>query len=165
MGSFSIAITHLKKSGLFDALIHAANGGKNLLGICLGLQMFFENGDEGGSNKGLGLLKGQILPLEKFCTFDVGYKIPVMGWYKLDWHIPKDDTDFSKVINTITDEHMYFAHSFGVVPENKNVEICTLNYFNSRIIASIKEGNIFGTQFHPEKSGEAGLKVLRAFVS
>jgi imidazole glycerol-phosphate synthase subunit HisH len=165
MGSFSVAVKNLKETGLFEELVRAANDGKNILGICLGLQLFFENGDEGGEDKGLGILKGKILPLENFCDLDFGYKIPVMGWYKIDWNFKEDESNFSRIIGTISGEHMYFAHSYGVVLDDKDIELSSLNYFNSSIVAAIKKDNIFGTQFHPEKSGEAGLKILEAFVS
>jgi glutamine amidotransferase len=145
MGSFSVAVKNLKETGLFEALVKAAN--------------------EGGEDKGLAILKGKILPLESFCDLDFGYKIPVMGWYKIDWNFKEDENNFSKIIGTISGEHMYFAHSYGVVLDDKDIELASLNYFNSSIVAAIKKDNIFGTQFHPEKSGEAGLKILEAFVS
>ncbi|MDA0753773.1 MAG: imidazole glycerol phosphate synthase subunit HisH [Candidatus Marinimicrobia bacterium] len=164
MGSFSVAVRHMKRTGLFEALIEAANSNKKILGICLGLQLFFEHGDEGGKNIGLGILKGKILPLENFCDFADDYKIPLMGWYKIVWTL-SEETEFSKIINKVSDKHMYFAHSYGVQPENKNIELCTLDYYDAKIVAAIKKDNIFGTQFHPEKSGEAGLEILKAFIS
>ena len=165
MGSFSLAVNHLKKSGLFDGIVNASNNGIKILGICLGLHLFFENGDEGGANKGLCLLKGKTIPLKNYCDFEPGYKIPIMGWYKVRWNLSDDGNNFSQIINSISGEHMYFAHSYGVVPKNKDVEIGILNYFNSPIVAAVRSNNIFGVQFHPEKSGIVGLKVLKAFLS
>tara|TARA_B110000444_G_C18668230_1_gene513996 strand:+ start:23 stop:661 length:639 start_codon:yes stop_codon:yes gene_type:complete len=165
MGSYSVSINHMKKTGLFDGLIEAANNGINILGICLGLQLFFESGDEGGKNNGLGILDGKILPLERLCNFSHDYKIPVMGWYKTKWILPKEETKFSKIINKISDNHMYFAHSYGVSLKEKDIELSILDYYDSKIVAAVKKDNIFGTQFHPEKSGMPGLQVLKAFVS
>ena len=165
MGSFSHAVMHLKKSGLFEGIIDAANDGKKILGICLGLQLFFENGDEGGANVGLGLLKGQTVPLADYCDFENGYKMPIMGWYNVQWKITDNGSEFSKTINSISRESMYFAHSYGVVPNDKYIEIGVLNYFNSPIVGAIKKKNILGAQFHPEKSGIVGLKFLKAFLS
>ena len=165
MGSFSIAVEHMKKTGLFNSLINASQEGVNILGICLGLQLFFESGDEGGENLGLGILQGNVEPLHNFCKFSEGYKIPVMGWYKPLWNIPNDDAESSKLLNSISNSYMYFAHSFGVVPKDKSIELCKIDYYGAEIIAAVKKDNIFGTQFHPEKSGVAGLEILKAFIS
>ena len=127
------------------------------------MQLFFENGDEGGSNVGLGLLKGKTVPLLNHCNFAHGYKIPIMGWYNIQWNLEDDGSEFSKIINSISGESMYFAHSYGVVPKDKHIEIGVLNYFSSPIVAAVKKNNIFGVQFHPEKSGILGLNILKAF--
>lgn len=125
---------------------------KPLLGICLGMQLFFTESEEGGLFKGLDLIKGRVVRLPD------EVKIPHMGWNDIEI---KGKSRLLKGIKS--GEYFYFVHSYFVVPENNETIKATTNY-GVEIPAVIEKENIFATQFHPEKSGEAGLKILRNFV-
>ena len=154
VGAFGDAVNKLRALGLDKVLIDLANKGKPLFGICLGMQLLFEKSYEYGSHKGLGLIKGEVKPLDG----KVGdLKIPHMGWNSLDF---VNQTPIFKYINN--GDYVYFVHSFYADCE-KTFLTSTAKYgFN--VTASVSNGNVFGTQFHPEKSGETGLKILKAFV-
>ncbi|MBQ0015329.1 MAG: imidazole glycerol phosphate synthase subunit HisH [Oscillospiraceae bacterium] len=154
VGAFEDAARKLHESGLDQVVIDEANSGKPLLGICLGMQMLFEESHEYGSYKGLGLLKGSIEPLKGFVPD--GLKIPQMGWNKLI--IKKDNPIFKYIKN---DDYVYFVHSYYAHATDDSV-IATTEY-GVEVTAAVSKGNIFGCQFHPEKSGDVGLKILKAF--
>lgn len=154
VGAFEDAARKLHDSGLDQVVIDEANSGKPLLGICLGMQMLFEESHEYGSYKGLGLLKGSIEPLKGFVPN--GLKIPQMGWNKL---IIKKDNPLFKYIKE--EDCVYFVHSYYAHATDDSV-IATTEY-GVEVTAAVSKGNIFGCQFHPEKSGDVGLKILKAF--
>lgn len=155
VGAFRDAAEKLRASGLDKVIIEEVKKGKKLLGICLGMQLLFEKSFEYGEHKGLGLIKGEIRPISEIIGGDL--KIPHMGWNALDF--TQNETPIFKDIKN--GDHVYFVHSFYAKTEKQFVT-ATAEY-GSNVTASVQCGNVFGCQFHPEKSGETGLKILKAF--
>ena len=155
VGAFGDAAQKLRSTGLDKVVIDLAGSGKPLLGICLGMQLLFEKGFEFGEYDGLGLIPGHVRPLEGFIP--EGYKIPHIGWNSLQF--TKENPLFSTINNG---DFVYFVHSFCAVDCQESV-IATTEY-GADITAAVAYGNVFGCQFHPEKSGEVGLKILKAFA-
>ena len=155
VGAFGDASDKLRQSGLFDVIKELASNGKPLLGICLGMQLLFEKSYEYGEHEGLGLIEGSVVPLKDYVE---GLKIPHMGWNSLDIII-KDNP-----ILKYTDDgdYVYFVHSYFGLCKNSGELVATCRYGRD-VTAVVSSGNIFGTQFHPEKSGGVGLKILQAF--
>lgn len=156
VGAFCDAAKKLKDSGLEDTVISLAKAGKPLMGICLGMQLLFEKSYEYGEHRGLGLIKGEIRPIET--VIPKGYKIPHIGWNSLE--IRKPTPIFENVKNS---EYVYFVHSYYAADCENSVT--AVSDYGAPLTASVQDGNIFGCQFHPEKSGETGLKILRSFVA
>ena len=155
VGAFGDAAKKLRDAGLDKIIIEEAKNGKPLLGICLGMQLLFERSFEYGEHEGLGLIKGDIIPLEGSVPKD--YKIPHIGWNALDF--TKNQSSLFKYIKD--GDHVYFVHSFyGANCEESTV--ATAEY-GAPITAAVQDGNVMGCQFHPEKSGKVGLAILKAF--
>ena len=157
-GSFKSCVDALNKiNGLTEALSEfAINNKKPLLGICVGLQMFADIGYEETETKGLGWVSGKVLKID---NQNGKYKLPHIGWNQIN--IVKDSKIFKDIENK---SHMYFVHSYEFIPNDKNVISSTTDY-SSNIVCSIEKENIFGTQFHPEKSDKLGLKIIDNFIS
>ena len=156
-GSFKSCIDALNKiEGLSDTLNNFINTDKKpLLGICVGLQMFADIGYEETETKGLGWIPGKV---SKINNQNGKYKLPHIGWNQIN--IVKDSKIFQNIENN---SHMYFVHSYEFIPEDKNVISATTDY-SSNIVCSIEKENIFGTQFHPEKSDKTGLNLIQNFL-
>ena len=157
-GSFKSCVDALNKiKGLIDTLNEfAINNKKPLLGICVGLQMFADVGYEEIKTNGLGWISGKV---SKIDNQNGKFKLPHIGWNQIN--IVKDSKIFKDIENN---SHMYFVHSYEFVPEDKNVISATTEY-SSNIVCSIEKENIFGTQFHPEKSDKFGLKIIDNFIN
>jgi glutamine amidotransferase len=156
VGSFDAAITELRSLGLESAIEEAIAMGKPFLGICLGLQHLFESSAE-GTQKGLGILKGQVKKFDFTGIAGSNLSIPHMGWNRLLFK------HRSPLLDGVEEGSMvYFAHSYFVVPEDTLVTSTTTDY-GIDFVSSICKGNLFGLQFHPEKSGATGLKILKNF--
>ena len=157
-GSFKSCIDALNKiNGLTDTLSEfAINNKKPLLGICVGLQMFADIGYEEIETKGLGWISGKV---SKINNQNGKYKLPHIGWNEIS--IVKDSKIFKDIKNK---SHMYFVHSYEFIPEDNNVISATIDY-SSDIVCSVEKENIFGTQFHPEKSDKIGLKIIDNFIN
>ena len=157
-GSFKSCVEALNSiSGLVDTLNEfAINNKKPLLGICVGLQMFADVGYEEIETKGLGWISGKVSRID---NQNGEYKLPHIGWNQIK--IVKQSKIFQDIEN---DSHMYFVHSYEFIPEDKNVISATTDY-SSNIVCSVEKENIFGTQFHPEKSDKMGLQIIRNFIS
>ncbi len=155
VGSFGAAMAQLEKSGLDVVIKEVAARNTPLLGICLGLQLFFEASEESPGVSGLGILKGQILRIPD----EPGLKIPHIGWNSL--HLQHDGRLFR---NIKEQDYVYFVHSYYLKAEEEEIVKATTSY-GTCIHASVEKGNIFACQFHPEKSGEVGLKILKNFIS
>jgi len=155
VGAFGDAAKKLRSSGLVELITEEAKSGKPFLGICLGMQLLFEKGFEYGEHEGLGFLKGNVIPLEN--KIPENLKIPHMGWNALDF--VGDKSPIFKYIND--GDFVYFVHSFYATDCDDSV-IATSEY-GIPVTAAVGKGNIFGCQFHPEKSGDVGLSILKAF--
>ena len=156
VGAFGDAAEKLRASGLDAFVREQAAAGKPLMGICLGMQLLFERSFEYGEHFGLGLLKGQVVGMSG--RLPEGLKIPHMGWNAL--HIVKPE---SKLFATTKEgEHVYFVHSFYA--DGCEDSLAATSEYGIPITAAVEKGNIFGCQFHPEKSGTVGLGILRAFA-
>ena len=156
-GSFKSCIDALNSiNGLTDTLNEfVINKKKPLFGICVGLQMFADVGYEETETKGLGWISGKV---SKIDNKNGKYKLPHIGWNQIN--IVKDSKIFKDVENN---SHMYFVHSYEFIPEDKNVISATTDY-SSKVVCSVEKDNIFGTQFHPEKSDKYGLKIIENFM-
>ena len=155
VGAFEDAIKKLHDSGLDTVLKQLASSGKPLMGICLGMQLLFEKSYEYGVHQGLGLIKGEVRPIRDVAP--VNLKVPHIGWNALDI---KRDSPLLK--NVKSGDCVYFVHSYYATDCEESV-IATTEY-GAPLTAAVQSGNIMGCQFHPEKSGEVGLSILRAFV-
>ncbi len=155
VGAFGDASDKLFSSGLAEVVIEQAKKGKPLLGICLGMQLLFEKSFEYGEHKGLGLIKGEIRPIADVIPKE--YKIPHIGWNALKFSLPKNQ--LFKYLKE--GDHVYFVHSF--YGANCKDSIIATTEYGKELTASVAKGNIYGCQFHPEKSGAVGLNILRAF--
>lgn len=157
VGAYSDAMESLRQSGTIEGLIKANKQGKPILGICLGMQMFFDRSYEGIEDNGnmpvdgLGLLTGDIV------KFDVDLKIPHIGWNNID------ETLDSVMYKDIVDKYFYFVHSFYLNHSNTATNATT--DYGIKFACSVEHGNLLGVQFHPEKSGDTGLKLLKNFAN
>ena len=152
VGAFEDAMARLRQSGLDRALLDAARQGKPVLGICLGMQMMFEHSEENGFHDGLGLFPGTVTRLE-----DHGLKIPHMGWNTLQTRdCPLFDAGSAPCV--------YFVHSYCAAMVDDDFTAATCDY-GQTFTAAVCRGNVMATQFHPEKSGDAGLAMLRRFAT
>ena len=153
VGAFGDAIKHLKKTGADEAIKEFAKSGKYLLGVCLGMQLLFENSEEFGNHKGLGLIEGEVVYFDKKRVGE--HKIPHMGWNKL---FNKNSPLFEGLENP----YLYFVHSLHVVCDERYVIGKTI--YGYEFVSAVNKDNIFGIQPHPEKSHNEGLKILKNFV-
>ena len=154
VGAFADAVKKLRDSGLDKVIIDEAKKGKKIMGICLGMQLLFEKSYEYGEHDGLGLLKGKVVPMEN--RIPANLKIPHIGWNALDF---KRDSEIFRYINN--GDFVYFVHSF-YADECDDSVIATSEY-GAEITAAVQKENVYGCQFHPEKSGSVGLNILKAF--
>ena len=154
VGAFADAAEKLRRSGLDRVLTEEAAKGKPLMGICLGMQLLFERSFEYGEHEGLGLLKGEIRPIAE--QIPQGLKIPQMGWNGL---IIKRESPLLRY--TREGDFVYFVHSYSAVGCDDS--LLAVTEYGAELTACVGKGNVFGCQFHPEKSGNVGLNILRAF--
>jgi glutamine amidotransferase len=164
VGAFANAMAELRRRGLDDVAREIAARGTPLLGICLGMQMLLDESAEFGVSEGLGLVPGKVVPVPPVNALGLPQKIPHIGWNSLA--VPESGRPWGGTL--IRDvkpcESVYFVHSFMVQPDDGRDRIADCLYGGIRISAVIGRGSVFGCQFHPEKSGAVGLKVLRAFL-
>ena len=154
VGAFEDAARKLRESGMAEVVKKEAAAGKPLLGICLGMQLMFDKGYEYGEHEGLGLIHGNVRPIAD--VIPEGYKIPHIGWNLLKF------TKKSPLFKYIKEgDYVYFVHSYYAADCDESV-IATTEY-GADLTAAAANGNIYGCQFHPEKSGDTGLRLLKAF--
>jgi glutamine amidotransferase len=151
VGAFGDAMVYLQESGLDQTTLDYAASGKPLLGICLGMQLLFTQSEEHGIHEGLNLLPGKVV------RFQGDYKVPHMGWNRLTFEHK------SPLFQEIEEGHVYFVHSYHVLPENASDLLATTDYFQP-VTAIVGRDNVYGMQFHPEKSGDIGMKLLGNFL-
>lgn len=155
VGAFADAAKKLKDTGLDEVIKNQAKKGVPLMGICLGMQMLFEKSYEYGEHEGLGLIKGKVVAMQGIIPSEL--KIPHIGWNAL--HFTKKESPIFKYINE--NDCVYFVHSFFAT-DCEEATVATTEY-GAELTAAVQSGNVYGCQFHPEKSGEVGLKILKAF--
>lgn len=153
VGSFRDAMERLP----VETIKEFAASGKPLLGICLGMQLLFENSEENGPTKGLGLLPGSVRRFPGKTPEGQTYKVPHMGWNRLEF------VQASPLLNNLEEDYVYFVHSYYVNAENSDVLLAKANY-NEQVSAVVGRDNIFGMQFHPEKSSKLGMALLANFL-
>ena len=157
VGAFGDAAQKLRDTGMFQVVLSQAAKGKPVLGICLGMQLLFEKSSEYGEYTGLGLVSGEVRDIRTVIPRNLA--VPHMGWNGL--HFPADEPRSPIFADLTEGEHVYFVHSFAGF-DCKGQCIATTEY-GAELTAAVQNGNVYGTQFHPEKSGETGLKILKAF--
>ena len=157
VGAFSDAAKKLKESGLGDVVKEQAAKGKPVLGRCLGMQLLFEKSYEYGEYEGLGLIKGNVRPIADVVGKEL--KIPHIGWNALIFPKDKEKSPLYKYTNE--GDFVYFVHSYYAADCDES--ITAVSEYGAMITASVQNGNIYGAQFHPEKSGNVGLGILKAF--
>ncbi len=155
VGAFADAMTALQNSGLIPALEHARDTGKPLLGICLGMQALFDGSEEGEGVEGLHFVPGFVRRLPD----NNGLKIPHMGWNDI-----RGEKDSPLLENLPDEPYVYFVHSYACFAEN-TADVLTSTEYGVRFCSAVQRGNVFGTQFHPEKSGTVGEQILKNFVA
>ena len=157
VGAFRDAIGNLEKYGLKETLISEAKKGKPFLGICLGMQMLFEKSYEYGEYEGLGLINGTVEEIKKYIPENSDLKIPHMGWNSL---MINDRFKNDKILKDVNNnEYVYYVHSYFAKTDMKN--IVPYSEYGTKIPGIVKNENVYGMQFHPEKSGNTGLKLLK----
>lgn len=154
VGAFEDASRKLRESGLDAVLKECAKKGTPIMGICLGMQMLFDRSYENGCFEGLGLIKGEVRPIKDVIPED--FKIPQIGWNALDF---KKESPIFKYIKE--GDYVYFVHSFYATNCDESL-IASTNY-GAPLTAAVQSKNVYGCQFHPEKSGDVGLRILKAF--
>jgi imidazole glycerol-phosphate synthase subunit HisH len=164
VGAFSDGMSELRSQGLDNVVLEVASRGTPLLGICLGMQMLLDESDEFGTTEGLGLIPGRVIPIPATTILGDSQKIPHIGWNNLVFSKGLKSWCGGLLQETNPGEAVYFVHSFMVVPDNPDHRIADCLYGGIFVSAAIGRDNIYGCQFHPEKSGEVGLKVLRRFL-
>ncbi len=152
VGAFGDAMEQLRESGLREATIRYAQSGKPLLGICLGMQLLFTRSEEHGSHDGLNLLPGDVV------RFRGDFKVPHMGWNRLRFVQPAN-----ALFRDLEEGHVYFVHSYHVKPERESDLLAVTDYYQP-VSAIAGKDNVYGMQFHPEKSGAIGMKLLSNFL-
>ena len=159
VGAFRDAIKNLEKYNLKDIIIEEAKSGKPFLGICLGMQLLFEKSYEYGEYNGLGLIDGEIDEIKKHISSELDLKIPHMGWNNLNVNDKFKDDKILKNIDFENDVYVYYVHSYFANTDIKNVS--AYSDYGTNIPGIVKKNNVYGMQFHPEKSSDVGLKLLK----
>lgn len=164
VGAFSTGMSGLHEQELDTAIIEHSQSGKPLLGICLGMQMLMSSSEEHGNHQGLNLIPGQVKKIPNRTIEGNTHKIPHIGWNALQPPSEKRSWKNTILENTIEGDAIYFVHSFFVTPDSFDDALAITYYGGHKISAVVNRGNVYGCQFHPEKSGKTGLNILKRFV-
>lgn len=159
VGTFKAGMDGLRVRGLIEPIQTAAKRGVPILGICLGAQLLLERGYEFGEHEGLGIIKGSVA---RFPTLPAGVKVPAIGWQEV---APAGHLKAKMLFAGITKPFFYFVHSYVLMPSEPESSLAGTTYGDYAYCAVVGERNVYGTQFHPEKSGEAGLQLIRNFIN
>lgn len=165
VGAFRDSIREVEARGFDDAIKRFVDTGRPFLGICVGMQMLFEASEEFGDHPGLGIIGGSVMALPKLTIDGVIQRIPHIGWNHLT--VPENGQSWhGSLLETFEGRYpaVYFVHSFAAVPTDPSVRLADTIYGGHRVCAAIQRDNIMATQFHPERSGEIGLDILRGFM-
>jgi glutamine amidotransferase len=164
VGAFGKAMAELNRQGLVDSIQRFAKSGRPFLGICLGMQMMLESSEEFGRHDGLGLIKGHVNAIPSTAVDGTPHKIPHIGWNNL---LPAPNAHWKDTI--LADQEsslsLYFVHSFMAEPKASEDRLANTDYNGHKLCAAIRKDNLYGFQCHPEKSGEAGINILRNFLA
>ncbi len=165
VGAFGQCMDGLRGRGLVQPIKNYVDSGRPFLGICVGMQVMFETGEEFGHHQGLGIVQGTVSKIPNTGKDGRPHKIPHIGWSELlparDWN----GTIFASLSGRTTKNYAYFVHSYHGHPTNRDDMLATVDYNGVEICAAIQRGNVYGCQFHPEKSGGLGLSILQKFLS
>lgn len=164
VGAFGDGILELERLGLITVIKDAARHGIPILGICLGMQLLFDESEEFGINTGLGLIPGRVVPIPSKNSDGEIQKLPHIGWSELVTSTIRNDWQQTLLHNINPGEAVYFVHSYMAIPLDSQDRVADSFYGGISISAVVNRDNIFGCQFHPEKSGEAGLEILHSFI-
>ncbi len=164
VGSFADGMAMLRQRGLEQAILTKARQGTPLLGICLGMQMLLDSSPEGGFTKGLGLISGPVVPLEPVDVQGQPLRVPHVGWGGLLCAGGRKDFSGSPLEAIRPGEETYFVHSYQACPAAAEDYLAATEYGGRQVCAAVHKGSVTGVQFHPEKSGETGLAILRGFL-
>ena len=165
VGAFRDCMKELSERGFNDVIRLFADTGRPLLGICVGMQVLFEGSDEFGDHRGLGIFKGRVCAIPKVNDLGLPHRVPHIGWNKLVRSTARrswERTILEPLLHVQSE--MYFVHSFSARPLDAEDLLADCFYGGHRICASVQKANVMATQFHPERSGESGLAVIRRFV-
>jgi len=165
VGAFRDGMAGLRERGLIEPVLAVARADRPLLGICLGMQMLMTRSEEFGDHEGLGIVPGSVLAIPRTDVEGSPLRIPHIGWSPLVPPAPAVDWSGSILETTPTGTAVYLVHSFTAWPEHESHRLADCWYGGRRISAAIRLGNVYGCQFHPEKSGAAGLAIIRRFLS
>ena len=165
VGAFPSAMQKLASTGLDNVVKEVANSGTPLMAICLGMQLLMEKSEEFENTIGLGLIKGHVESIPQLSSSGENLKIPHIGWNSLQTGSSVKNWSKSVLEENEAGDFVYFIHSFMVKTREATETIAETSYGGHKIAAVIRKGNITGCQFHPEKSGENGLKILKSFIS
>lgn len=165
VGSFADGMAALKAHGLDVVVKKVASSGTPLLGICLGMQMLFDESEEFGMTRGLGLIPGRVVTMPTLTQAGQARKIPHIGWNELVLPAQRKSWQNTLLADVSLGEAVYFVHSYMAVPASLTYRLADCNYGGTPIAAVVSRDNVVGCQFHPEKSGEVGLAVLRSFIA
>jgi glutamine amidotransferase len=165
VGAFKDGMRRLKEQNLIGAIQDHARSGRPMLGICLGMQMLLDESEEFGTSKGLGLISGRVVAIPSKDVNGQAHRIPHIGWNELiNPDNSPDEWEDSILRGIPLRESMYFVHSFNALPANPRNCLADCYYGGLRISAAIRAGTVYGCQFHPEKSGQRGLQIIRNFL-
>lgn len=163
VGAFAHGMQGLAKCGVDKLVIAHARSGKPLMGICLGMQMLLDESDEFGLHKGLGLIPGQVSAIPNTAADGAPHRIPHIGWNALE--IPNGGAWGGTLFDDVAPgDCVYFVHSFAANPSTPAHRLADVDYNGRKICAAVQRGNVMGCQFHPEKSGDVGLGILKRFT-
>lgn len=164
VGAFGDGMRELRRRGLDDAIRTYCGMDRPLLGICLGMQMLFEESEEMGLHRGLGIIPGRVRMIQAASADGLTIKVPHIGWSPLMMPQGRPSWEGTLLRDTPAGAEMYFVHSFKAHPENDVHLLACADYRGHRICAAVRSGNVHGLQFHPERSGPDGLAVIRRFI-
>lgn len=164
VGAFAHAMTELRRHHLIDPVLTQGKSGRPLLGICLGMQLLFEASEEFGRHEGLGLVPGQVAAIPRLGTNGAPHRIPHIGWSPIE-SLRARSWDGTILDAIAPGSYVYFVHSFTAHPVNAEYLLADCIYNGHHLAAVVRAGSIMGCQFHPEKSGEIGLKILQSFIN
>jgi len=165
VGAFSHGATELKRRGFWDALLEHSEKGQPLLGICLGMQLLFDSSTEFGLNPGLGVVAGQVVPIEGRTVDGRKRRVPHVGWDSIEKAPGGAKWAGTPLEGMAQRVDVYFVHSYAAVPTNRTIRVADCHYDGFCISAAIQQEHVVGLQFHPEKSGKVGLRILARWVT